>query len=50
MIMNTADHVALIKGAFQTAGGVWADLGSGSGSFTFAIAELLGRAFAEVRF
>ena len=39
--MNTADHVALIKGALQP-GGTWADLGSGTGAFTLAMAELLG--------
>ena len=39
--MNTADHVALLKGALQP-GGTWADLGSGTGAFTFAMAELLG--------
>jgi len=42
--MNAADHVALLRGALQTAGGAWADLGSGSGAFTFAMAELLGPA------
>jgi ubiquinone/menaquinone biosynthesis C-methylase UbiE len=40
--MNAADHVALIKGALQPPGGAWADLGSGSGAFTLAMAELLG--------
>jgi ubiquinone/menaquinone biosynthesis C-methylase UbiE len=40
--MNDADHVALIKGAVQGPGGAWADLGSGSGAFTLALAELLG--------
>lgn len=39
--MNAADHVALLKGALQP-GGTWADLGSGTGAFTFAMAELLG--------
>ena len=40
--MNAADHVALLRGALQNTGGAWADLGSGSGAFTFAMAELLG--------
>ncbi|MGD0725559.1 MAG: methyltransferase domain-containing protein [Spirochaetia bacterium] len=40
--MNTADHVALLRGALQAPGGAWADLGSGSGAFTLALAELLG--------
>jgi SAM-dependent methyltransferase len=40
--MNTADHVALLTGALQASGGAWADLGSGSGAFTVAMAELLG--------
>jgi ubiquinone/menaquinone biosynthesis C-methylase UbiE len=40
--MKAADHVALLKGALQTPGGAWADLGSGSGAFTLALAQLLG--------
>ncbi len=40
--MNAADHVALLRGALQAPGGAWADLGSGSGAFTLALAELLG--------
>ncbi len=39
--MNAADHVALLREALQP-GGSWADLGSGSGAFTLAMAELLG--------
>lgn len=39
--MNAADHVALIRGALQP-GETWADLGSGTGAFTLAMAELLG--------
>jgi SAM-dependent methyltransferase len=38
--MNHADHVALIKSG--VAGRVWADLGSGTGAFTLALADLLG--------
>ncbi len=39
--MNHDDHVALLRDG--VAPGVWADLGSGSGAFTLALAELLGR-------
>jgi SAM-dependent methyltransferase len=35
------DHVDLIRGGV-TAGGTWADLGSGTGAFTLALAELVG--------
>jgi ubiquinone/menaquinone biosynthesis C-methylase UbiE len=38
-----ADHVALIRAAVRAGeGSVWADLGSGRGAFTLALAELLG--------
>ena len=40
--MNHADHVALLRDGVPRAGGVWADLGSGGGAFTLALAELLG--------
>ena len=45
--MNHADHVALLRGgvldeAGNPAGLTWADLGSGGGAFTLALAELLG--------
>jgi SAM-dependent methyltransferase len=40
--MNHADHVDLLRGGVPIPGGVWADLGSGSGAFTLALAELLG--------
>ena len=39
--MNHADHVFLLSEA--VAGGAWADLGSGHGAFTLALADLLGR-------
>ncbi len=39
--MQHADHVALLRDAV-TPGGVWADLGSGEGAFTLALADLLG--------
>ncbi len=38
--MNHDDHVALLRDGVVP--GVWADLGSGSGAFTLALAELLG--------
>ena len=36
------DHLSLLHPANLTPGGVWADLGAGSGAFTLALAELLG--------
>ncbi len=40
--MNHADHVRLLAaGVPQDAGGVWADLGAGSGAFTRALADLI---------
>jgi SAM-dependent methyltransferase len=45
--MNHADHVRLLKGALLSDDsamfrGIWADIGSGTGAFTLALAELLG--------
>ena len=43
--MDHADHVALLRGAIEPVGpggALWADLGSGSGAFTLALADLLG--------
>ena len=40
--MNHAEHVRLLQGGVSAPGGVWADLGSGSGAFTLALADLLG--------
>ncbi len=45
--MNHADHVTLLRGGVlvtedQPTGRVWADLGSGAGAFTLALADLLG--------
>jgi ubiquinone/menaquinone biosynthesis C-methylase UbiE len=41
--MNHADHVALLApGVKQGEGGMWADLGAGSGAFTLALADLIG--------
>lgn len=39
--MNHQDHVKLIKDGIPK-GGVWADLGSGRGAFTLALADCLG--------
>ena len=41
--MRHADHVALLRDAV-TPGGTWADLGSGEGAFTLALADLVGEA------
>ncbi len=40
--MEHRDHVDLLKPANLLPGGVWADLGAGSGAFTLALRELLG--------
>jgi ubiquinone/menaquinone biosynthesis C-methylase UbiE len=40
--VNAAEAVQLIGGAIQRRGGTWADLGAGEGTFTRALAELLG--------
>jgi SAM-dependent methyltransferase len=40
--MRHNDHVNLLRGAIPQAGGTWADLGSGTGAFTLALAELVG--------
>ncbi len=40
--MNHDDHVRLLRGGVPGPGGVWADLGSGAGAFTLALADLLG--------
>jgi ubiquinone/menaquinone biosynthesis C-methylase UbiE len=40
--MDHSDHVNLLRGGIPEPGGVWADLGSGTGSFTLALAELIG--------
>src|SRR5207244_5327703 len=39
--MNHADHVGLLRDGVPGPG-TWADLGSGGGAFTLALAELLG--------
>ncbi len=40
--MDHNDHVGLLSGGVPTSGGTWADLGSGWGAFTLALADLLG--------
>jgi len=40
--MNHADHLALLQDGIPSPGGAWADLGSGTGAFTLALADLLG--------
>ncbi|MGA2612486.1 MAG: class I SAM-dependent methyltransferase [Spirochaetia bacterium] len=40
--MTRDDHLSLLRGAVGPGGGSWADLGSGTGAFTIALAELLG--------
>lgn len=40
--MNHQDHVNLIKDGIPQTGGTWADLGSGQGAFTLALAECIG--------
>lgn len=40
--MDHHEHVALLRDGVPPGPGVWADLGSGSGAFTLALADLLG--------
>ena len=40
--MTREDHRALLSGGIAASGSIWADLGSGSGAFTTALAEALG--------
>jgi ubiquinone/menaquinone biosynthesis C-methylase UbiE len=40
--MNHNDHVSLLRKGVPAPGGTWADLGSGGGAFTLALADLLG--------
>ena len=40
--MNHQDHVNLLRGGVLSTGVIWADLGSGTGAFTLALADLLG--------
>lgn len=40
--MDTDDAARLIEGAVRGRAGAWADLGAGEGTFTLALAEILG--------
>jgi ubiquinone/menaquinone biosynthesis C-methylase UbiE len=40
--MDHSDHVGLLKAGIVGPGGVWADMGSGGGAFTLALADLIG--------
>lgn len=40
--MNHNDHVHLLRKGVSGPGGVWAELGSGAGAFTLALADLIG--------
>src|SRR5262245_6617670 len=40
--MQHEDHVGLLRDGIPETGGVWADLGSGGGPFTLAVADLIG--------
>jgi ubiquinone/menaquinone biosynthesis C-methylase UbiE len=40
--VDHSEMVDLIRGGLSGGGGVWADLGAGTGNFTWALAELLG--------
>ena len=40
--MDHHDHVRLVSDGVSGSGGSWADLGSGRGAFTLALADLLG--------
>jgi ubiquinone/menaquinone biosynthesis C-methylase UbiE len=40
--MDHTDHVRLLEDGIPSRGGIWADLGSGTGAFTLALAELIG--------
>ncbi len=42
VVMEHADHVRLIRDGVVGGGPAWADLGSGRGAFTLALADILG--------
>jgi ubiquinone/menaquinone biosynthesis C-methylase UbiE len=42
MHMERSEMVALIRGGVPRPGGIWADLGAGTGNFSWALAELIG--------
>ena len=39
--MQHNDHVRLLRDGIASPGGIWADLGSGTGAFTLALADLI---------
>jgi ubiquinone/menaquinone biosynthesis C-methylase UbiE len=41
--MDHTDHVNLLRSAHLPSGGAWADFGAGTGAFTLALRELVGR-------
>jgi ubiquinone/menaquinone biosynthesis C-methylase UbiE len=41
--MDQSEMVALIRGGVPRPGGIWADLGAGTGNFSWALAELIGQ-------
>ncbi|MCA9873631.1 MAG: class I SAM-dependent methyltransferase [Anaerolineales bacterium] len=40
--MEHQDHVALLRPGIPALGGMWADLGAGTGAFTLALADIIG--------
>ena len=42
--MDHNDHINFLRKGIPGGGGVWADLGSGRGAFTLALADLIGPA------
>jgi SAM-dependent methyltransferase len=40
--VDHSDHVNLLRDGIPEPGGLWADLGAGTGAFTLALAELIG--------
>src|SRR5215210_6827512 len=40
--MERSEMVALIRGGVPGPGGIWADLGAGTGNFSWVLAELIG--------
>src|SRR4051794_23810212 len=43
MQMLQSEMVALLRGGVPGPGGIWADLGAGTGNFSWALAELIGQ-------
>src|SRR6188472_1949030 len=41
--MEQSEMLALIRGGVAEPGGTWADLGAGTGNFSWALAELIGQ-------